>query len=455
MNAKSLAIVAGASLLLGLTVVRGAQAPAPIENPANALLAEIAAGQFDRAVARFNGKMTAALPAEKLAAVWNGLIAQCGAFKGVDAAREERIGATRLVILVCRFSNVTLDARVAIDSNGQVSGLFFAPHEASDGEWKAPAYARPESFTEREVTVGTGRWTLPGTLTVPRGDGPRPAVVLVHGSGPNDRDETLGPNKPFKDLAWGLASRGIVVLRYEKRTKAHPEESKAAMADPNGFTVNEETVEDARLAVALLAGQREVDPKRVAVLGHSLGGMLAPRIATGDSAIAGLVVFAGNTRPLEVMVLDQVRYLANLEGNASESWKKQIAAAEETVREVQDPALKPGVTVRFLGIPMPSSYFLDLRGYRPAEAAAALHLPMLVVRGGRDYQVTAADFEGWRNALGARSDVTFKLYPSLNHLFIAGSGPSSAADTLKSGHVAEEVVSDVAGWIGALPGGRT
>src|SRR5437868_1155092 len=74
-----------------------------------------------------------------------------------------------------------------------------------------------DTFDEREVTVGKGEWELPGTLGLPKGSGPFPAVVLVQGSGPQDRDETMGVNKPFQDIAWGLASNGIAVLRYDKR----------------------------------------------------------------------------------------------------------------------------------------------------------------------------------------------------------------------------------------------
>ena len=149
---------------------------------------------------------------------------------------------------------------------------------------------------------------MPATLTIPNGTGPFPAVVLVHGSGPNDRDETYGPNKPFKDIAWGLASVGIVVLRYEKRTKQYPQESAAIQ----NFTVQDETIYDALAAVELLNNSSIVDHSKIFVLGHSLGGMLAPRIALQESQIAGLIILAGATRHLEDLMLEQTRYLANL-----------------------------------------------------------------------------------------------------------------------------------------------
>ncbi len=118
----------------------------------------------------------------------------------------------------------------------RLSGLSMRP-PAPEVPYAPPDYAVAGAYTEREVTVGSGEWALPGTLTMPAGPGRFPAVVLVHGSGPNDRDETFGPNKTFKDLALGLASRGVAVLRYDKRTKVYG----AKIAPLKQFTVKEET----------------------------------------------------------------------------------------------------------------------------------------------------------------------------------------------------------------------
>src|SRR5215831_9873048 len=155
-------------------------------------------------------------------------------------------------------------------------------------------------FTEEAVTVGGDEWALSGTLSMPIGP-IAGAVVLVHGSGPNDRDETVGANAPFRDLAWGLADRGVAVLRYEKRTRAHA----AQLATVETFTVREETTDDAIRAAALLRAHDRIDPKRIFVLGHSLGGTVAPRIAAEDRALAGIVIMAGSTRPLADVARDQ------------------------------------------------------------------------------------------------------------------------------------------------------
>src|SRR5664279_3122994 len=181
-------------------------------------------------------------------------------------------GPNSIVVFPVKFATQNINFRIIINSAGLVAGIFQLPGGVN---WQRPEYSKPDMFREREVTVGEGEWKLPGTLTVPVGAGPFPAVALVHGSGPNDRDETVGGAKVFKDLAEGLASRGIVVLRYEKRTLQY----RSRIAAIKNYTVEEETVEDAVNAVTLARKQPEINGGRVFVLGHSLGGYLAPRIA--------------------------------------------------------------------------------------------------------------------------------------------------------------------------------
>ena len=268
---------------------------------------------------------------------------------------------------------------------------------------------------------------------------------MVHGSGPEDQDETIGSNKPFKDLAWGLASQKIAVLRYVKRTKQYG----AQFSSTPAYTVKDETIDDAEAAVALLANLPEIDHHHVYVLGHSLGGMLAPRIAAEDAKVAGIIIAAGTARPLQPVIVEQLKYIASLHGDATEESKKQIASAEHAQAEIEDPALKPDSAVDILGTQIPASYFLDLRAYHPAEAAAKLKVPILVLQGGRDYQVTGRDYDLWKAALGSDPRATFIFYPALTHLFMTGtgSGPASPSDYAVPGHVSAQVIQDIVRWV--------
>jgi len=424
------------------------QTSAPdFESLGKTLTQQLASRQFEQITAHFDETMASAMPAAKLSSVWDGIIGQVGAFESIADARLQDVKGYKVVLVTSKFEKATLDARWVFDSKGRVAGFFVVPSHP-EAPWSAPDYAMPNRFRERPVVVGTRPWQLDGTLAVPEGTGPFAAAVLVHGSGPEDQDETIGPNKPFKDVAWGLASQSIVVLRYNKRTLQCAKDLKASAA---GFTVNEETVEDARAAVDLLLKQPEVDPKRVFVLGHSLGGMLAPRIAQGNAHVAGLIVMAGATRPLEKALVQQLRYHASLHGKVSPVEEEQIAAAERTVKEIESPTLTAGATINFLGTAIPASYFLDLRDYHPPEVAAQLKLPMLILQAERDYQVTMEDFDGWKKILAGDQRVTFKSYPGLFHLFMpsatAGTGLGSPADYEKAGHVSEAVILDISGWV--------
>jgi fermentation-respiration switch protein FrsA (DUF1100 family) len=270
-------------------------------------------------------------------------------------------------------------------------------------------------------------------------------VVLVHGSGPHDRDETIGPNKPFRDLAWGLASQGIAVLRYEKRTKAH---AQAAAGQQSTFTVYDETIHDALEAVALLRETNDIDPERVYVLGHSLGGMVAPRIGAADLEIAGLIVMAGTSRPLEDVVLEQMDYVFGLDGVIAPEEKATLDQVEDQVARIKAlTATDTGSDEPLLGAA--PSYWLDLHDYDAPQLASELAQPMLFLQGERDYQVTLEDLAGWQQVLSSRPAVTFKTYPELNHLFISGEGAITPAEYEVAGHVAEAVILDIAEWINA------
>jgi dienelactone hydrolase len=431
------------------TLVRAAAQESDQQNSAAATAAqqivhELAAGQFDKVEAQYDARMASALPPGKLAASWGSLIEQEGAFQSITNTHTSKIQGLDVVKVECKFQNAVVDATVALDSNGKIAGLGFRPHQQAPPPWIPPAYSKESSFTQLPLTLQNGKYELPGKLTIPKGDGPFPAVVLVQGSGPHDEDETVGPNKPFADLAWGLASRGIAVYRYTKRTQQYGLQS---ADDPVKLTVEDEVISDARAAVALVAKQPHIDPKQIFLIGHSLGAYLAPRIATGDAQITGIAMLGANTRPLEQVVLEQVHYLASLNGPPTEEEHKRIIAVEDGVKQIESPDLKPSDTVPFLGATTYGAYWLDLRAYNPVKTAAKLKIAMLILQGGRDYQVTPSNFEAWGAALGRRSNVTLKIYPDLNHLFMTGTGRSTPAQYEQAGHVSQEVIDTIATWI--------
>lgn len=350
-------------------------------------------------------------------------------------------GGNNLVSFPVRFSNTSIHVQFTLNPAGQVAGMYFRPpNKPLPYTWQRPSYSKPDSFHERELTIGTDMWKLGGTLTIPVASGKVPGIVLVHGPGPNDRNESLFATRMFQDIAEGLSSRGYAVLRYDKRTKVYGEELSAT-----SYTIDDETVEDATRAAALLRKQPEVDPNRIFVLGHSLGGYASPRIAARDRKIAGLIVMAGPARPVEDVAFDQTEYVAHLKGDPGSSELTRLNQLQAEVNEVRKLDTKRDNPPILLGLP--TAWWLNVKGYDPGAEAKRLGLPMLVMQGERDFQVTMKDFALWKSALSGRDNVTFHSYPALNDLFIKGEGKGSPAEYHNQGNVAPEVLDDIASWL--------
>lgn len=409
---------------------------------ARSFVDHIAGGDYAACVLSFDSTVSRLMPESKVKELWESLMTQSGSFKRRTTTSSHKVQSYEMVIITCEFERDTLGMRIVINHAGKIAGLSFVPSSAL-APYQPPSYIRQNRFHEVELKIGKVPWDLPGTLTLPEGSGPFPAVVLVHGSGPNDRDETIGPNKPFRDLAWGLATQGIAVLRYEKRTREHAREMMAMMKT---LTVKEETIDDVLSAVSILRKTKGVDNRRVFVLGHSLGAMLIPRIGRLTTAVAGFVILAGPARPLEDLMLEQYAYIFSLDTARADAKKLQLDEMKrqaEKIKTLQGPHPDSSETL----LSLPRAYWEDLKGYNPPEMARNLPIPLLVLQGERDYQVTPVDYEKWKAALGMKPNARFKMYPALNHLFIEGSGKSTPSEYDFSGHVSEEVVTDIARWI--------
>ncbi|WP_436763174.1 serine aminopeptidase domain-containing protein [Streptosporangium sp. V21-05] len=407
-------------------------------------------GRFADVEKLFAPPLRAVASAETLRVGWESQVSRIGAITATgtpvgEPAPESWVTASGKAELVKVSVPVThergeLTVVMSVDGTGLLQGLRLAP--ALTGQWTPPPYARRGRFGEHEVTVGSGASAVPGTLSLPRGRGPWPGVVLLGGGGPFDRDGTVGPNKPLKDLAWGLAGRGVAVLRFDKVTYAHA----GQVAARPGFTMSEEYVPHAVAAVHLLRRHPDVDARRVHVAGHSMGGKVAPRVAAAEPSVAGLVLLAGDTQPMHHAAVRVTRHLATLDpGPAAQ------AAVEAITRQaalVDSPHLSAATSAAELPFGYSGAYWLDLRGYDPVAAAAALDKPMLILQGGRDYQVTVADdLAGWQAGLGHRTDITIRVYDADDHLFFPGTGPSTPADYEAPQHVDAAVVADIADWL--------
>ncbi len=435
------------SSLVLLVPVAGAEevAPQTCQAHSSALLDALARGDFANAGKDFNGAVSHALSADKLQRVWAQLQTQAGAYKQHAAPTLKSVAGQSMVVTRVSFASMPLDALVACDEDGRISTFRLVPADAAP----APSKVTGDGAHEQPLAVTSPLGPLPGTLTLPSGAGPFPAVLLIAGSGPSDRDETIGPNKPLRDLAQGLAAAGIASLRYDKRTRVYATQMADAQTAGKPLTVDDEVTDDALSALKLLATQRRVDAKRVFVLGHSLGAMMAPRVGQRDPQLAGLILLAAPATLSLDTVIRQMRYLGQQQGLSAAAMSEQLAPlihARAALARV-DAAHSSSPQLYFHA---PASYWISLRGYNAVTVAEHLPMPMLVLQGGSDYQVTPKhDFAQWQAAFSLSTRVRMQEYPGLSHLFMPAGAVPGPADYAKPGHVDASVIHDIADWINA------
>ncbi|MDX2442167.1 MAG: DUF3887 domain-containing protein [Bacteroidales bacterium] len=422
--------------LLCISRITIAQVPNETTERANDFLKLVLEDRYQEATSYFEPIVLMQLPADKLEELWNTLNGQVGNFEKHTKTRTEQLQNWNIVFLTCKFERSILDLKLVFTAENKITGIFFVPPKP-DKEYQLPKYATPTEYTENPFVVVSGSYKLPGTLTIPTNTNTFPIVILVHGSGPNDRDETIGPNKPFKDLAVGLANMGIGVLRYDKRTYIYKDGVET-------ITIDDETVMDAKSALNQALSIEGC--KSVYILGHSLGAFVGPKIATGEKNLSGLIMMAGNARPFEDLIFEQVNYILS-ENGLTDFEKEEIEKTKEQVELVKSPALSEGTPSNTLPLNIPANYWLDLRNYDPVKTAKKLKLPILILQGERDYQVTMTDFNIWKESLSYKKKVSLKSYPELNHLFMEGMGKSTPGEYLEPQNIPHYLIQDIATWI--------
>ncbi|MCL2032272.1 MAG: alpha/beta hydrolase [Methanomassiliicoccaceae archaeon] len=300
----------------------------------------------------------------------------------------------------------------------------------------------PEGLREIEVKVNEGgKWELNGLITtnaVGRND---TAAVIVHGSGPVDMDCSVYGQKPYRDLAWGLALFDIDVLRYDKRTSVY---GNSSFVDRARATVMEETVDDAVAAAGLLRG---LGYERIFLIGHSLGGMLGPIIVSESKGLFdGFISLAGSPRILPEISADQCLALTTPQNSASmEIYVKAEQAKLDRLSSMTESELQ---STTIFGLR--AYYIKDMIGRDAAGTAVSLDVPMLFLQGSADFQVYAdRDFVMWKEILDGKEGVEFKLYNGLNHFFMVSKGPNAGTieEYYLKGHVSLDVIGDIAEFI--------
>ncbi|HJQ65893.1 MAG TPA: alpha/beta fold hydrolase [Gemmatimonadales bacterium] len=293
------------------------------------------------------------------------------------------------------------------------------------------------AYTAREVRVPIqpvrgDTFSLAGTLTLPiAGPRPVPIVVTITGSGQETRDEDLWPllpnYRPFRQLAERLAREGIGVLRLDDR-------GVGGSGGPLGTTAD--YADDVRQAVAWLRAQRDLTGTRIALVGHSEGGVIAPIVAAEDPALAGIVLLAGPSKNGRAILDDQFRRPILIAPGLSDSTRQaELAKVPQTVE-------------RFSQTNAWSRWFAD---YDPLPVLRRLRVPVLILQGALDRQVSAGQADTLAATLrdAGNRDVTEKVYADLNHLFLHTDGDGSPTEYpgLADTRLPAVVLDDLASWL--------
>lgn len=417
---------------------------ADLAHSATLMVEDLAAGDPATMYEAFSETLAGQLTEAQLSDAWQQGVQVAGEFRAVHDVSVREEGGLSVAEVIVDGEKQGLTVTLSFSASGEVEGVWFAPSPAVDetGE-EATEAPLPEGVTQEEVEVG--EYALPGLVTVPSEEsmahGPQAVVLLVAGSGPNDMDETIGAagNAPLRDLAHQLAAEGIPSLRYDKRFHADP----ALVAEDE--TIQGEVLDDVTAALDLLASHPVAADRDIVVVGHSLGGMLVPAIVTENPGVAGAAILAGTPRSLWDVILDQNAAVIEQSGAdeaAAAEQMQQVEAEIDRANSLTDPGADP-----VFGS-LPAAYVVSLNELNLAEIAQTLRIPLLVLQGDADFQISAdRDFEAWKEVLVDVPDVTYQLFPGLNHLFMETTGAEDMTDYDEPNVVAPEVSEAIVDWM--------
>ncbi|HOE06304.1 MAG: alpha/beta fold hydrolase [Bacilli bacterium] len=291
------------------------------------------------------------------------------------------------------------------------------------------------SYQEENIIVTTEEFELPGMLTIPESKDVVPAVVLIHGSGPSNMNEAIGALEPFENLAQELAKKGIASIRYHKRTFVYG----STLANDYSFTIYDEVIDDVLSAIAMLRADKRIDSKNLFLIGHSMGGQLAPIILNLDKNIKGAILLAGTTEHIIDVAMRQLQKQESPYYDTYYSYYEYFRNLKEVV---------PGEENYFY-MGAYEAYWASYNKFELQSEVieASKHYQLLIMQGGQDLQVPKTTLDDYKNLLKGKENVQYKYYEELNHCFVYGVGENINNAYLIRKKIPTEVIDDIVNFI--------
>ncbi len=406
------------------------------------LTEEMRVGNFQSTIDNLADSIKPLLSLEALEEGWHTTIVDIGEYQGLHSVDGKLDNDSYIVSVVLKYETTGIEVFFSYNQDEEIIGIFLT-YKAIESE-----LVNNQDYYEIEVILGD-KYPIKGILTLPKTDTLTPVVLLVSGSGVQDRNSTIYQNTPFKDIAYGLAENGIATLRYDERLYTYPE-----LVDELGVDLNLETemLEDISYALQYLENQEKVDSKNIYVLGHSLGGGLTPYIASSNENVAGIISMAGSLKPLYELSYDQNKAIekeilnGDYDEKTRETIKLQMLQVEKDILTLRGDISNIENDTILMGLP--AGYQKSTKKYAGENYVNGINLPILVLQGKADFQVSpTVDYQLWKSTLSNRDNVDFKLYENLNHLMMQSTGKQDITEYQTKGVVDQQVINDITNFI--------
>lgn len=403
--------------------------------------------KYDQLFPMMDKKMQKVFTKDQILSFSEGVIAKFGKPHNFKFSGGGRFQAYYMALILVEHEKANLTYQVAFDKNDKISGFYIKKVEDKKSETTTtlPSYVNTENFKEINTNIGNGHIVLDGKITLPEKVKKAPFVILVHGSGANDMDETIGPNKIFKDIAYGLSSNGIGVLRYNKRTYQYPKTG----IDPENYTIYDITINDAVEAYKKLLTYKFVDKNNIYILGHSLGGMVAPLIyqkIMQDKKIKykpkGIIIMAGTVDNLANLILRQTKFQAKIDGKITNEEIQNINDIEKKVEKINNKEYDNNFDLVWKG-----TFWKSIENYSTLEYLQNSYYPILVLQGLKDIQVFPDIAKSFEKKLINKRNITFSYFDNLNHLMMPVKDKSTGREYLTPNFVDFEVINKIKSFI--------